>query len=244
MADISHLPQCLIWPVRMADLFDIPPDDFPRAIFESRSEQHRRFVDSHLRKFMQGKKSPKTLENAKKIISYFERKSYYSGGFCNSVLNTEVVRRSEIVHDLVEGRGGGKTSICPDCVWPNDQNCPFNHLFKNENTLNRLLKQLSESNILRRIERKKKYPRSSPLKEKPDVFYRIDSRIYTKMVTEADEIEFLHGQSHYYMQEWTKTEILLNNAYDLLKEHGVEDAKVMVENRAQARGDQILLTTP
>ncbi|MHB8162782.1 MAG: hypothetical protein ACYDDV_00360 [Methanoregula sp.] len=212
--------------------------DIPIADMEnSNLNTLRRHVESHLRKFMKGKKSLKTLENAKKVIAYFEVKGATSRNA--GTLSSIVVRRSEIVRDLVEGRGGGKSSVCPDCIDPKGPNCPFTSgPFKNENTLNRLLNQLAESKILKRIERKKKYARSSPFKERPDVFYRIDARIYTKMVTEADEIEFLHDEIDYYSIKQLEAEHKLSVAYDLLKEHSVKDPERIVEKRAE--GYQII----
>jgi hypothetical protein len=172
--------------------------------------------------FRKGKKSPCTLENARMVIRFLELMGTRDDLFGGCVL----VRRSKIVKYLVKGEG--EELICPTCSEPDSPSCLFSRLISNENTLNRLLKQLTDAKILRRRERRHNYPRSSPFKEKKDVFYQIDGRIYTKVVTLEDEIKWLKDEGVWYIRKLREEENKYRVACDLLRGRGMKNPEAEI----------------
>jgi hypothetical protein len=55
------------------------------------------------------------------------------------------------------------------------------------------------------------------------VFYQINSRIYTTVVTAEDEINWLKGDRDWYNRKWCEEENKYRVACDLLRERGMKN---------------------
>jgi hypothetical protein len=185
-------------------------------------------VEAHLRHFMIGKKGRKTLENARFILQYFDWKRIETG---NRFGLEPHIRRSKIFNDLVLKKGVVGAPRKRITIGSNE--IPISRLFKNENSLARLLQQLVDSRILRRRERIIMYPRSRQDKQKMDVDFQLNHRIYYKNVTKDDEIQSAKRFIEQEIYKRGEAEYKLYLAFDLLRQKGMEDPEKEIEKMAK-----------